>query len=152
LDKGTIFTILIPKAKNIQSDPSPEQQIKKIGKNRSILVIDDENMILELAHDMLKSIGFKVYSANRAEDGLKLYQEKKEEIDVIFLDLIMPDMGGISCYNKLKVIDPDVNIIIISGIGDEEKKKELMEMGLVHYLEKPFSIHHLINELETVLQ
>jgi len=152
LDKGTIFTILIPKAKNIQSDPSPEQQIKKIGKNRSILVIDDENMILELAHDMLKSIGFKVYSANRAEDGLKLYQEKKEEIDVIFLDLIMPDMGGISCYNKLKVIDPDVNIIIISGIGDEEKKKELMEMGLVHYLEKPFSIHNLINELEMVLQ
>lgn len=151
LDKGTVFTIFIPKATSIKSEPLVEQYLKKIGKNRSILVIDDENMILELAHDMLRSIGFKVYTANRAEEGVKFYRENQSKIDIVFLDLIMPDMDGITCYHKLKEINPTVNIIIVSGIGDEEKKKELMDMGMVHYMEKPFSIHNLISKLETVL-
>jgi two-component system, cell cycle sensor histidine kinase and response regulator CckA len=150
LNNGTTFVLWIPKAESITAAHEKDESLKKIGRNRSILVIDDETMILELAHDMLKSIGYKVYTASRAEEGLKIYSEKKSEIEVVFLDLIMPDVTGMTCYNELKMINPKLKIIIISGIGDEDKKRELKELGIVHYIEKPFSIHSIIHKLETL--
>ncbi len=150
LNKGTTFVLLIPKADSIQDNNVANEYLKNIGKNRSILVIDDENMILELANDMLKSIGFKVYTANNAEKGLKIYKEKMMEIDIVFLDLIMPDISGFTCYNELKMMNPKLKILIISGIGDDEKKRELRDLGIVHYIEKPFSVHDLINKVESL--
>jgi two-component system cell cycle sensor histidine kinase/response regulator CckA len=151
VNTGTTFVLLIPKAEGIANNHAANEYLKNIGKNRSILVIDDENMILELAHDMLKSIGFKVYTASSAEKGLKIYKEKAEEIEIVFLDLIMPDVSGFTCYSELKMINPSLKILIISGIGDEDRKKELKELGIINYIEKPFSIHELITKVESLI-
>ena len=151
LNKGTTFVLLIPKAEGIEHRNAASEHLKNIGKNRSILVIDDENMILELAHDMLKSLGFRVYTANSAEKGLQIFREKASEIEMVFLDLIMPDVNGFTCYNELKMIDPKLKILIVSGIGDEDRKKELKELGIVNYIEKPFSINELITKVESLI-
>jgi CheY-like chemotaxis protein len=150
LNRGTTFVLLIPKADSVQDNNITNEYLKNIGKNRSILVIDDEIMILDLAQDMLKSIGFKVYTANNAEKGLKIYKEKMKEIDIVFLDLIMPDVSGFTCYNELRTLNPKLKILIISGIGDEDRKRELKELGIIHYIEKPFSVHDLIDKVESL--
>jgi DNA-binding response OmpR family regulator len=62
----------------------------------------------------------------------------------------MPDVSGFTCYNDLKMLNPKQKILIISGIGDEDKKRELRELGIVHYIEKPFSVHDLINKVESL--
>jgi two-component system cell cycle sensor histidine kinase/response regulator CckA len=148
---GTTFSIYLPSAENIENVKSEEYKAKKIGMNRTILVIDDENMIVDMSKDMLCSIGFNVHTATNGFDGLKLYKKYKMKIDIVLLDLLMPGMSGTTCYEKLKLINPQIKVIVASGIGELSKKKELEKMGINAYLEKPYDLEGITTKLENIL-
>jgi DNA-binding NtrC family response regulator len=148
---GTTFTLYLPATEKTPEKDATEFIMKPIGEGQSILVIDDEQMIREMARDMLNLLGFKVVLAASGIEGLEAYKKHNAEISVVILDLLMPEMNGKTCFEKLKVVDPGVKVIIASGMGEIEKKKELEEMGIVAYLEKPYRLEHMTDKIRKAM-
>ena len=80
-----------------------------------------------------------------------MYKQHKDQIDVVLLDLLMPEMNGTACFENLKEVDPDVKVIIATGIGEFEKKKELEEKGIKGYLGKPYRLENIAQKLMDIL-
>ncbi|MHB2155803.1 response regulator [Calditrichota bacterium GD2] len=121
----------------------------------NILLIDDEFMVLELASEILTYLGHKVLVANSGSDGLKIFLDKKDEIDLIIVDLLMPDMNGKEFYEKVRAVDSDVPIIISSGISETKEKKALKELDIFDVLEKPYTVpqlEELINRVSKLMK
>jgi signal transduction histidine kinase/CheY-like chemotaxis protein len=148
---GTKFTVFLPATERAPKNDISEFTQNSIGIGHSILVVDDEEIIAEMATDMLESIGFKVFSATNGYDGLEMYKLNHGSIDIVLLDLLMPGMDGISCFRHLKTIDNNVKVIISSGIGEHSQKEDLFKMGISGYLEKPYSLKKISKELENLL-
>ena len=114
-----------------------------VRNKKTIFIVDDEEMIREIAVDMLDHMGYNVILAKDGLDAIEIFSNQHSVIDLVLVDLIMPRMNGLVCYEKLKAINPDVPIIIASGLGELSKKQSILEMGAVGYLEKPYSLKAL---------
>lgn len=148
---GTTFTIYIPAGEESEKKRISDFKIEPFGNGKTVLVVDDEQMIRDMAEDMLNILGFKVFLAASGLEGLNLYKSNKNQIDVILLDLLMPEMNGTTCLKNLKNFDPNVKVIIASGIGEYEKRIELERMGIKAYLEKPYKIENIAQKLSEAL-
>jgi signal transduction histidine kinase/ActR/RegA family two-component response regulator len=151
-DRGTTFTILLPATERRINKYIIEKFNKTVGEGQTVLVVDDEEMIIEIATDMLSSIGFKVIGVTSGIKAIETYETKGNEIDAVILDLLMPEMNGVTCFKKLKEMNPSIKVIIASGIGEIEKKKELEKMGIFAYIEKPFNINSISQKLNALLK
>ncbi len=105
---------------------------------RGILVVDDESSMRELLSIMLQGQGFQVYAAENGEDAFKLYQEEKENIDLVIHDLRMPGEGGIKLLRNLKNESPDLPVIVITAFSTWDNAVEAMRLGAYDYIRKPF--------------
>lgn len=152
VNKGTTFTIYLPATDEKILQIPEDNHIEKAQNDATILVVDDERMILEMANDMLSSLGYNVMMAQNGEECLQLYRDNPDKIDLILLDLIMPRMNGVTCVEKLKSINSEVNVIITSGIGDLEKKKEIDKLDIRAFLEKPFSLKTMSAKIRQILE
>jgi PAS domain S-box-containing protein len=148
---GTVFTVYLPATKVEKKRSTAEFKIEPFGEGKTVLVVDDEDMIREMASDMLNLLGFKVHLAASGVEGLNVYKQHKDQIDVVLLDLLMPEMNGTACFENLKEVDPDVKVIIATGIGEFEKKKELEEKGIKGYLGKPYRLENIAQKLMDIL-
>ena len=146
--KGTKFTLYLPSSEKAPEKDQTEVVIRPIGQGQSILVVDDERMIREMARDMLNILGFKVMLASSGVDGLATYKKHKDKISLVILDLLMPEMSGSDCFENLKEFDPEVKVIIASGMGELEKKRELEAMGILAYLDKPYRLEHMTEKIK----
>jgi two-component system cell cycle sensor histidine kinase/response regulator CckA len=117
--------------------------MSEAGTRKTILVIDDEEMIREIAHDMLTHLGYNIITAGDGEEAVEVFKKQHQTIDLVLVDLIMPKMNGIICFQRMKEINQEVPIVVASGIVEVSKKKSVMEMGARGYLEKPYSIKSL---------
>jgi len=108
---------------------------------KSILIIDDDSQILELLGMFLKNIGHDVFSASTAEKGLAL--ARKKELDLILLDIMLPDGDGLSILSNLMKITPNVPVIMITGGSDIEVAEKCLQNGAVDYITKPFDFEYL---------
>ena len=148
--EGTTFTIYLPVSdKQSKQDLQPGQQIVK--GHGTVLLVDDEEMIVEVAGEMLKAIGYKVVSAARGSQALKIYKEKGTEIDVVLLDMIMPTMSGGELFDRLKAIDGNVRVILSSGYSLDGEASEIISRGCNGFIQKPFNIKELSGKLHQVI-
>ena len=148
---GTVFTIFLPATKVEKKSCTSEYKLEPFGEGKTVLVVDDEQMIRDMASDMLNLLGFKVLLASSGVEGLDMFKLHKDQIDVVLLDLLMPEMSGMACFENLKQVDPEVKVIIATGIGEFEKKKELEEMGIKGYLGKPYRMENIAQKLIDIL-
>jgi DNA-binding NtrC family response regulator len=104
-------------------------------------VIDDEEDILRLTKDLLAPVGYNVLTAKDGREGINIFKERKDEIRVILLDMIMPGMSGREVFQKLKEIDQKVKVILCSGYSEEgfNEIKQLLKTGIIDFVQKPFS-------------
>ncbi|MCX6136589.1 MAG: PAS domain S-box protein, partial [Ignavibacteriales bacterium] len=109
----------------------------------SILVVDDEEMIREVAHDLLHELEYPVLLAVDGEDALRVFSQHRETIGCIILDLSMPRMDGLSAVKELKKIDPDVRIILSSGYNEQAALQRYSNIGLAGFLQKPYTMEGL---------
>jgi DNA-binding NtrC family response regulator len=109
----------------------------------TILVIDDEADVRELCQDLLKTLGYRTLLADSGSAGIKIYRERKDEIALVILDMIMPKMGGREVFQTLKIINPEVKVLLCSGFGQNGFAgiEELLRKGAVEFVQKPFSRH-----------
>jgi PAS domain S-box-containing protein len=152
LNVGTTFTAYLPATGKKVEEEFKDYSIEIQDGNKSILIIDDEPMVREMSRDMLNTIGYTVFVSDNGADGLKIFEDNSETIDLILLDLLMPEMNGITCFKKLKEIKNDVKVIISSGVADLNKRKELQEIGVAGYLEKPYSLKTIAESLKDLLE
>ncbi len=147
---GTTVYILLPASdkRPVKSDDKPPAITHGEG---MILLIDDEKMVRDVGSEMLKILGYNVLVAADGEQGVELYQEHKESISAVILDMIMPTMGGKETFRKLKEIDQDVKVMLSSGYSRDGDMETLLSEGCQGFIQKPFSLEKLSNELKKVL-
>jgi len=117
----------------------------------SILLIDDEELVLEIGLKMLERIGYNAFGAKSSAEAVAAYQEKKDCIDLILLDMNLPDETGVDTYKKLKEINPDAKVLLSTGYSESSDVAKLMKMGCRGRLQKPYSLKNLTEEITGVL-
>ncbi|MBN2468176.1 MAG: response regulator, partial [Deltaproteobacteria bacterium] len=148
--KGTTFTIYLPASQKDLAEEKEETIEIKRGKE-TILLVDDEEMILTAGKEMLKSLGYKVFLAESGQKAVEVYSTYKEKIDMVILDMIMPGMGGREVYDRLKEIDPNVKVLLSSGYSLNGLATEMLERGCTGFIQKPFGMKQISLTLRKVL-
>lgn len=116
--------------------------------HHTVLIIDDEEMIRDLARDILEMQGYSILCAEDGIEGIKLYQNNRDKIDCIILDLTMPRMSGRETYIKLKEIDCKAKIILSTGFGKDERAQEIVALGVHGIVQKPYRMEELIRVVQ----
>ena len=96
-------------------------------KKKTVLIVDDEEIVLEIEEFMFQKIGFEVLSAKNSAQACQLYENEKDNIDLVVLDMIMPDKDGAITYKQLKKIDPNIKVIVTSGSCKDGAVKEVIK-------------------------
>jgi CheY-like chemotaxis protein/putative methionine-R-sulfoxide reductase with GAF domain len=117
-----------------------------LGK-KTILIVDDEEMILNVGKKMLEKMSHNVFAASSGKEAIKLFKVEKHRIDLVVLDMIMPEMGGKETFERIREIDPDVKILISSGYSQGEKTAEILERGGSGFIQKPFTMMELAQKI-----
>lgn len=108
---------------------------------RKILVVDDEQSVCNMLRKFLESRGISVVEAHDGEEALAVYREERP--DVVLLDMIMPRMGGLETLQKLKALDPEASIIMVTAVHEEDLAKQALEEGAFDYITKPINPDYL---------
>jgi len=149
---GTTFKIYLPAME--QSGQRKKQDEKEDffkGGDETILLVDDEEYIRDLGVELLTDVGYTVLTATDGEEGLELYRQKQENIDLVILDLVIPGMGGKKCYEEILKIDPKAKILIVSGYSANGPGKAAIEAGAKGFVGKPFDVSHLLETIREIL-
>ena len=117
----------------------------------TILLIDDEEGTILVEKLMLEELGYTVFPAQSGKKAIELYNENKAGFDLVALDIIMPEMNGKDTYNELKKINPAVRVLLVSGYSLNKQIEELMGLGCMGYIQKPFDIIQLSQKIRQVL-
>ena len=148
--EGTTFSIYLPVSeKKVIIEDKKERIIKG---NETILVVDDEKDILESAKMLLENLGYMVILAPDGKSALKIFKDRKEEIDIVLLDMIMPKMAGKETYLELKKIDPNVRVVLCSGYSQNGKATEILKEGVLAFIQKPFKLQELSEIISAALK
>ena len=116
----------------------------------AILVIDDDPGALALIQATLEALDYRVYTANSGNEGIKLYETHWQEIKLVLLDYMMPEMTGDVVLELLRMANPDVRVLLVTGYGDEFVRK-MLALRVCGYLKKPFSISELVQGVQDTL-
>jgi len=148
--KGTRFGIYLPALKEVSEQKSDQQSSLPRGNGELILVIDDEAAILEVTQKTLESFGYNVLVAPDGAEGVAIFAENKDRIEVVLTDMMMPVMNGIATIKALQKIDKNVKIIASSGL-ENGNESEAMSLGAKVFLRKPYTAKTLLDSLRDVL-
>ncbi len=148
--RGTIFSIYLPASDKevVKAIKPAEHVIKGSG---TILLADDEDSVLEIGVIMLEKTGYTVLEAKGGREAVEIYEANKDKIDLVILDMIMPDMGGGEAYDKMKEINPDVKVLLSSGYSIEGQATEILDRGCDSFIQKPFSLKKLSGKIRELL-
>lgn len=150
--QGTTFSIYLPAEKPaaIAHDGNRGEEIAIQKGEGTVLIVDDEEMIVEVGTGMLEKIGYDVLVARTGEEALKVYKEKEGLIDMVVLDMIMPGMGGGETFEGLKQIDHSVKVLLSSGYSINAQTTEILKCGCRGFIQKPFGMAELSRKLREV--
>ncbi len=147
---GTTFVIYLP-----ASERAVEKAVSEAGEilmgPETILLVDDEEMIINVGTEILKALGYNVLSARNGKEAVALFRDKKDAVDLVLLDMIMPGMGGGETYDALKGIRPDVKILLSSGYSIDGEASEILKRGCDGFIQKPFNIKALSQKLRKII-
>jgi DNA-binding NtrC family response regulator len=118
---------------------------------KSILVVDDDAAMLRALSKVLSGEGAAVNKASRAEEALRYLADKQGRFDLVITDLCMPDLGGTSVLDAVKVAFPEVPVIIITAFGNPELRTQCLRRGAAAFLEKPVDAVALLAGIARVL-
>ena len=147
---GSTFTIYLPisdKAVRLEAvaDDAP------VKGSETILLVDDEKMIREVASAMLEKLGYRVLVAPDGTAAVDLFAEESETIDLVLLDMIMPGMDGGTAFDRIREIRPQVPVILSSGYAISGHAEAIMQRGCNGFIQKPFKINELSRKVREIL-
>ncbi|UCF92967.1 MAG: response regulator [Desulfobacterales bacterium] len=150
--RGTTFEIYLPVTKaGAGKDFGQEDGEKPSRGTETILVVEDEETLRDLARHMLRRYGYKVILAADGESALDLYEKNRADISLVVLDLIMPGMGGKRCLEELLRRDPALKVVIASGYFGDDPEGSFLEAGAKGVVNKPYDIRNVLQVIRQVL-
>jgi PAS domain S-box-containing protein len=149
-DHGTIFNIYLPSS-DLKEPVEATVNSELLNGKETILLVDDEEGTILVEKLMLEELGYTVFPAQSGKKAIELYNENKAGFDLVALDIIMPEMNGKDTYNELKKINPAVRVLLVSGYSLNKQIEELMGLGCMGYIQKPFDIIQLSQKIRQVL-
>lgn len=121
------------------------------GEKSSILIIDDDEMILSTFSDILKYHGYEVLQANSGAQGLNIVKKMNSRLSLVILDLHLPDMSGVDVYHSIAKLNPGMKILITTGYSTQSVLAEIMSRNFVDFLSKPFKVELLMQKIRSLL-
>lgn len=148
---GSAFSIILPLPHPIENEQMPSADEKLILGNETILLVDDEQRILTVGRELCKALGYGVLTAESGRKALEIYTEKKDEISLVILDMIMPEMNGLETFLQLKKQNPQVRVLLSTGYSIDEKAQKMLKKGCKGYILKPYSVIDFSHKIREVL-
>jgi CheY-like chemotaxis protein len=117
----------------------------------TVLLVDDEDMLVNIGRQMLEALGYQVMVARTGREAVEIYEKERESIDMVILDMTMPDMGGAQVCDRMKEINPDMKILVASGYTMESEARQTLARGCSGFIQKPFSLKQLSEKVRGIL-
>jgi two-component system cell cycle sensor histidine kinase/response regulator CckA len=148
--RGTTFYIYLPASlKEIPEEKKLPESI--LEGTETILLVDDEDFIIDVGEKLLYKMGYKVLTARSGKEALEIYEKNKNGIDIVILDMIMPDMGGGETFDHLKAINSRIKVLLSSGYSLDGQAAEILERGCSGFIQKPFHARALAQKIRLIL-
>ncbi|HEY9660986.1 MAG TPA: ATP-binding protein, partial [Allocoleopsis sp.] len=151
LNQGTQFNVFLP-AIAPRVIPTTEDGELPIGHGETVLIVDDEAAIREIAQNSLEAHGYQTLTANDGVEAISLYMQHPEDIDLVIVDMMMPSMDGSLAIRALKEINPNVRIVAVSGLVANEPVSDVADTDVLAFLPKPFTTKDLLTTLNEVVK
>ncbi len=137
---GTTVKVLLPASESVAMPTVETNENEKITSMQkgTALIVDDEEMIRELAGVMLREMGFEILTASNGLEAVKLYPEHINAITLVLLDMSMPKMDGEETFRELRKMNPDVCVVLSSGYNEQEATERFKGKGLAGFVQKPY--------------
>lgn len=147
---GSKFKIYLPASEKPLTKDADDHHPPR-GGNELILVVDDEEVVRFLAKDVLESYGYRVLVAKDGLEAIETYRENNGSISMVIIDMLMPKMGGGETFLKLKELNPHVKALLATGCVRNGKVNEILQSGVMGFIQKPFQLEELLSGVRTVL-
>jgi len=149
-DKGAAFHIYLPVSDKV-AVPEIEPGHEMLPGQETILLVDDEPLVIDVGEQLLEKLGYRVFSARNGNEALDLYKNEMEAIALVILDMIMPGLGGGETYDKLKEINPDIRVLLSSGYSIDGEASEILTRGCDGFIQKPFNLKQMSQKVREIL-
>ncbi|MCJ7618330.1 MAG: response regulator, partial [Desulfobacterales bacterium] len=142
--EGTTFNFYLPivEAQVVKQQPNDTEE-KILYGTETILLVDDEELVVNVFREMLNNMGYDVFIARGGKEALEIFKKDKDKIALVILDMIMPDLGGGQVYDVLKEIKPDIKVLLSSGYSIDGQASEIMSRDCDGFIQKPFNMIQL---------
>jgi CheY-like chemotaxis protein len=145
--EGSTFTLFFPASSRLPLDVAPEDKEITSGQG-NILLVEDEPTLRRVARKLLEKLGYQVLEATCGEMALEIFAERRGDIDLVLLDVIMPGMNGLQTLARLRELEPRVRVILCSGL--DEYTQEGLPAG-VSFIPKPVPLEILSQQVAAAL-
>ncbi|MBU5614181.1 hybrid sensor histidine kinase/response regulator [Geomonas azotofigens] len=152
LGQGTTFKVLLPAGERFKEflDCSAKQEDSWKGTG-TVLLVDDEETVIGIGSEMLKELGFEVLTALDGREAVEVFKENRGRISAVLLDLTMPHLDGEQTFRELRLLDPEVKVIMSSGYNEQEVTQRFAGKGLTGFIQKPYKFSTLRSMISTLL-
>ncbi len=150
--QGTTFTLYLPQAKQAVLTQEPAREEAPVRGSGKVLLVDDEELVRNVAARLLKHLGYEVEMASDGQDAADYYREHWREITLVILDMIMPRMNGRECFHALQAINPEVKAILITGYDKNHGAQGILDEGVQGFVQKPFELNQFSKAIDQAIQ
>ncbi len=150
LGQGSDFVIYLPSVAPPKDQVRPAEE--PVKSTKTILWVDDEKTGLEIGTQILEHLGYQVIEANNGMEAVAQYRKAHDRIDVVVLDMVMPEMSGVETFERIKSDFPEAKILMASGYLLDAEARRMLEHGADGFVKKPFVIDELHQAIEKVTQ
>ncbi|MHB1011914.1 MAG: PAS domain-containing hybrid sensor histidine kinase/response regulator [Desulfobacteria bacterium] len=148
---GSVFRVYLPESPDgVRKETAETGRDLPRGRGK-ILLVDDQEPVREVAKDMLEALGYEVITAADGLEGVSRYRDLWREIDLVILDMIMPNMSGGDCFRRMKEINPKACVVLSSGYSMDGSIQDVMNEGILAFIQKPYRLEELSRVVGTAV-
>lgn len=149
--RGSTFNLYLPLSRRKTEMETTKTSKLAVG-NETVLLVDDEEMIIEVGKALLERLGYRVITASNSEAALAAIMEENSKIDLVILDLIMPGISGGATFDRIRQINPTMPVLLSSGYSINGEVSEILDRGCNGFIQKPVDIRELGQKIRSVLK
>lgn len=149
--QGSTFSVYLPASdKPVAAEKTPAEEV--MAGEGTVLLVDDEQLILDVGAEMLKGLGYEVLTARNGGEAVAVYENNRDRIDIVLLDLVMPGMSGGDTYDGLKEINPHILVLLSSGYSIDGQASAILKKGCSGFIQKPYNMKDLGRKIHDILR
>jgi PAS domain S-box-containing protein len=151
LGEGATFSVYLP-ATDAERPTATERAEQLAPGEGTVLIVDDEEQVLRVCARLVGRLGYRVLTAGTGAEAIACYEAEADAIDLVILDMIMPDMSGSAVFDRLKEIDPDASVLLCTGYSIDAKASELLARGCRGHIQKPYTPGELAVKVQAAIR